>query len=43
MVLPGDIPCMKTCNNTSCPYCAFSVCMDNETCDNRRTDERERE
>ena len=41
MSLPGDIPCMRTCRNISCPYCAFGACMDNATCADRRTEERE--
>ena len=38
MSLPGDIPCMTPCQNISCPYCAFGVCMDNATCADRRTE-----
>lgn len=41
MSMPGDIPCKSTCENFTCPYCTFGVCMDNATCENRQTAERE--
>lgn len=43
MSLPGDIPCMRPCQNTTCPYCAFGSCMDNATCEDRLAEGREEE
>lgn len=39
MSMPGDIPCLRPCRNFTCDYCAFGVCMDNATCEDRWTEE----
>ena len=34
-MLPGDVPCNAECHNTHCRYCAFGMCMDNASCEER--------